>query len=133
MCIRDNEYYFKFSKRYYLSLSFVDCYIKMNIVDVTISLILGYRMHFSSHGVIHIFVSKSRILQPSRGRCVSPFVLILELTRVLYKKNVIKNNMSAQFRFKIFFRTTYIRLQIKTINISFTFPRHFDSKKGVCS
>ena len=133
MCIRDNEYYFKFSKRYHLSLLLVDCYRKMNLVDIIISSILGSRMHFASHGAIHIFASKRHIVQLSRGRCVSPFVLILELTRVLYNKNVIKNNMSAQFRFKMFFRTTYIRLQIKTINIMFAFPRRFHSKKGVCS
>ena len=36
--------------------------------------------------------------------------------------------MSAQFTFKIIFKTIYIRLQIKTKNISFTFPQHFHSK-----
>ena len=133
MWTRDNEYYFKFSKRYYLSLLFFDCYRKMNLVDIIISSILGSRMHFASHGAIHIFVTKRHILQLNKERCVSPFMLILELTRVLYEKNVKKNNMSAQFRFKMFFRTTYIRLQIKTINIMFAFPRRFHSKKGVCS
>ena len=35
--------------------------------------------------------------------------------------------MSAKFSFKIFFKTTYIRLQIKTKYILFTFPQHFHS------
>ena len=63
-------------------------HVLLNVVEISvvlycINMYLGLWLHW--RGVVY---------NPLRG-CVTPFMLILELTRVLLKKKIIKNNMLA--------------------------------------